>query len=175
MTAPALTLRPMTFNDWPAVHSWGRLPQFCRFQPWGPNTEEQSRAHVQAAIAAWSRTPRERWVYMALVDGHPIGSGEIRLHSRDHRQGEIAYGIHPDLWGRGLGTSVGHALLAIGFSQLRLHRVHATCDPRNLGSAAVLRKLGLTYEGRLRHTLLLRDGWRDSLMFSILEDEWVPR
>jgi RimJ/RimL family protein N-acetyltransferase len=55
---------------------------------------------------------------------------------------------------------------------LRLHRVHATCDPRNLGSARVLTKLGMTFEGRLRHTQLIRDGWRDSLVFSVLEDEW---
>ncbi|MFF4050393.1 GNAT family N-acetyltransferase [Streptomyces chartreusis] len=53
-----------------------------------------------------------------------------------------------------------------------LHRIFATCDPRNLGSARVLTKLGMTYEGRLRHTAWIRDGWRDSLTFSILEEEW---
>ncbi|MET7476294.1 hypothetical protein ABZT17_18240 [Streptomyces sp. NPDC005648] len=25
---------------------------------------------------------------------------------------------------------------------------------------------------RVGHTALIRDGWRDSLMFSLLEDEW---
>jgi len=168
----ALTLRPVRPEDWAAVHSWGSLPQFCRFQPWGPNTEAESRAHVQAAIDAWSRTPRLRWVYLACVDGQPIGSGELRIHSMGHRQGEIAYGVHPDLWGRGFGTGIGHALLAIGFGQLELHRIHATCDPRNLGSARVLRRLGMTYEGRHRHTLLIRDGWRDSDVFGILDNEW---
>lgn len=103
----------------------------------------------------------------------PIGSGEVRIHSRDHRQGEIAYGVHPDLWGRGLGTGIGHALLAIGFGELNLHRIHATCDPRNLGSARVLRRLGMTHEGRLRQTILIRDGWRDSDVFSILAHEWA--
>ncbi|MET9021423.1 GNAT family protein [Actinopolymorpha sp. NPDC004070] len=51
----------------------------------------------------------------------------------------------------------------------------ATCDPRNAGSAALLRRLGMAYEGRLRHTMLLRDGWRDSETFGILEDEWRAR
>jgi RimJ/RimL family protein N-acetyltransferase len=32
----------------------------------------------------------------------------------------------------------------------------------------------MTYEGRLRHTLLIRDGWRDSEIFSILDNEWRP-
>ncbi|GLX06180.1 hypothetical protein Misp03_31070 [Microbispora sp. NBRC 16548] len=53
-----------------------------------------------------------------------------------------------------------------------MHRVYATCDPRNTASAAVLNKLGMTYEGHLRHTMKLRDGWRDSAIFSILATEW---
>ena len=27
-------------------------------------------------------------------------------------------------------------------------------------------------EGRLRHTMKIRDGWRDSSLFSMLADEW---
>jgi RimJ/RimL family protein N-acetyltransferase len=39
----------------------------------------------------------------------------------------------------------------------------------------VLNKLGMTYEGHLRHTARIRDGWRDSLVFSVLEEEWGAR
>ena len=52
-----------------------------------------------------------------------------------------------------------------------MHRVFATCDPRNTASAGVLRKVGMAREGRLRHTLLIRDGWRDSDVYSVLEGE----
>ncbi|GAB2939316.1 hypothetical protein GCM10022245_77690 [Streptomyces mayteni] len=38
----------------------------------------------------------------------------------------------------------------------------------------MLGKLGTTHEGRHRHTALIRDGWRDSEVFSILEAEWRP-
>ena len=51
----------------------------------------------------------------------------------------------------------------------------ATCDPRNLGSAGVLVNAGLSYEGRMRETLLLGSGWRDSSFYSILESDWAPR
>ncbi|MGW2162047.1 hypothetical protein [Nonomuraea sp. NPDC001699] len=36
----------------------------------------------------------------------------------------------------------------------------------------MLSKLGMTWEGRHRHTALIRAGWRDSELFSIIEDEW---
>lgn len=66
----------------------------------------------------------------------------------------------------------GGELLRHGFERLGLHRIFATCDPRNVASARVLSKLGMTWEGRHRHTALIRDGWRDSEMFGVLEDEW---
>ncbi|GAA2687950.1 hypothetical protein GCM10010412_076250 [Nonomuraea recticatena] len=80
--------------------------------------------------------------------------------------------MHPRFWGQGVGTEIGRELLSRGFEELDLHRIYATCDPRNLGSARVLSKLGMTWEGRHRHTTLIRDGWRDSELFSILEEEW---
>jgi ribosomal-protein-alanine N-acetyltransferase len=170
--ATTVRLRPVEATDWQAVHSWGSLPEFCRYQAWGPNTPEQSRTFVEAAVAAWSQNPQTRHVYVAYIGEQVVGMGELRVRESEHRQGEISYGLHPRCWGRGLGTMLGRELLRIGFEYLSLHRVYATCDPRNLGSAGVIRRLGMAYEGRLRHTLLIRDGWRDSDIYSILEDEW---
>ncbi|MFC8201609.1 GNAT family N-acetyltransferase [Streptomyces sp. NPDC057298] len=167
-----MTLSRIDLADWRAVHSWASLSQVCRFQTWGPNTEEQTRAFVAAAVEAWSRAPQQRFPYAARVEGDVVGMGELHVRSRGQRQGEITHAVHPRVWGQGVGTAIGNDLLARGFEDLRLHRIYATCDPRNLGSAQVLSKLGMTWEGRHRHTALIRDGWRDSDTFSILEDEW---
>jgi len=51
--------------------------------------------------------------------------------------------------------------------------VAATCDPRNEASAVVLAKIGMIYEGRLRHSIRIRDGWRDSDIYGILASEWA--
>ena len=74
--------------------------------------------------------------------------------------------------GAGVGTAIARALLGVAFESMNLHRVMATCDPRNLASAAVLQKVGMTFEGQLRHTMQIRDGWRDSSVFSVLANEW---
>ncbi|MGW4476286.1 GNAT family N-acetyltransferase [Nonomuraea sp. NPDC004354] len=158
--------------DWRAVHSWAALSEVCRFQTWGPNTEEQTRTFVATAVDAWSHTPQQRFAYVARLEGVVVGMGELHVRSQEQRQGEITYVVHPRFWGQGLGTAIGNELLACGFEKLNLHRIHATCDPRNIGSARVLSKLGMTWEGRHRHTQLIRDGWRDFELFSILEDEW---
>lgn len=168
---PKVQLKPLRMTDWTAVHSWAKLPEACRYQPYGPDSEEQTRAFVTAAVNAWNDRPQSWFVYAAHVDGQVLGLGQLDVKAK-HRQGELRYVAHPRVWGRGIGTAIGSSLLRIGFEEMDLHRMYGTCDPRNTASATVLKKLGMTFEGRMRHTMLIRDGWRDSELFSILDNEW---
>jgi ribosomal-protein-alanine N-acetyltransferase len=160
-----LTLRPLTLDDIAAVHEWASLPESCRYQAWGPNTYEQTQEYVRAAVAA---SPG-RQVFGVLVGGQVVGSAELKLHGAS--TGEIAYAIHPRVWGQGIATAAARELLRMGFSQHGRHRIFGTCDPRNIASAAVLRKIGMRYEGRMRGTAYTRDGWRDSDLYAILVDD----
>jgi RimJ/RimL family protein N-acetyltransferase len=163
-------LRPVRDEDWEAVHDWAKRDEVCRFQPWGPNTEADTRAFVSTAAAAWSHDPQDRYPYAIEVDGRVSGLADLKVLSQHH--GEISYIVHPRLWGHGIATEAGRRLLEVGFGELGLHRIFGTCDPRNGASAQVLAKLGMSYEGQLRETVLLRDGWRDSDLYAVLEHEW---
>lgn len=166
-------LRPLEVGDWQAVHGWASRAESCRYQSWGPNTDAETEAFVRAAMAARSAVPPTRFVYAFVLDGRVVGSGELNL--RGSEAGEISYVVHPDFWGRGIATAAARQLVDLGFAEHGLHRVFATCDPRNVGSARVLRRLGMTYEGRMREVQLIRDGWRDSELFSVLVHEWSGR
>ena len=63
--------------------------------------------------------------------------------------GGIAYAVHVDLWGQGYGEAIARAVVQIAFEEVGLHRVVATCDPRNVASARVLQKIGMTFDRRL--------------------------
>ena len=102
-----------------------------------------------------------------------IGSGELNIRDIINRIGEIAYIVNPDYWGKGIATEAAKLLIEFGFKELNLHRNYAKCDTRNIGSDKVLGKIGMTMEGRMREDLLIKDGWRDSLLYSILEHEWI--
>jgi len=158
-------LRPLALGDVDAVHDWARLPEACRYQSWGPNTDEQSRAYVEAAVASTA----DRFVFAVVSDGDVVGNAELRLRARS--TAEIAYVIHPRVWGQGIATAAARELLRLGFGVHGRHRMFATCDPRNLASAAVLRKVGMQYEGRMRGTAYIRDGWRDSDLYARLADD----
>lgn len=99
-----------------------------------------------------------------------VGAAELVIDIAN-RSGTIGYIVHPDYWGQGVATEAATCLIDDGFNRLKLHRIWATCDSRNIASAKVLKKIGMQQEGRLRDHLRLNDGWRDSLVFGILEDE----
>ena len=170
---PLLRLRSIAVSDTDRVHEWSALPEACRYQPWGPNTHADTQEFVAEAVGAWLVNPQLRWVW-AVVDPSDVvvGIGEVKL--RGHRRAEISYAVHVELWGQGIGSTIGQLLSGWAFEHLtELERLEATCDPRNVASESVLRHVGMTHEGTLRHVLRIRDGWRDSKVFSILRSEWV--
>ena len=167
-----LTLRPIELSDAARVHEWTSQEAACKHQTWGPNTREQTWAFVAAAARTWDEPDGSRLVWAAELAGvGVVGIGETKR--KTFSCVEIAYAVHVELWGRGLGTGLARLLLDTAFADPAAERVQATCDPRNLASAAILRRAGFSFEGTLRHTAQLREGWRDSAMHSILRREWT--
>ena len=63
--------------------------------------------------------------------------------------------------------------MEFGFRELKLHRISAAIGPDNAASIVIARRLGMTYEGRIRDHVFTNGKWRDSLLYSVLVDEWV--
>ena len=81
----------------------------------------------------------------------------------------LAAGTH----GRGINTRTKYLLLEHCFESLSAHRVEFKTDAANRRARGALRKIGATPEGTLRSHTLMHDGrYRDTIYYSILEDEW---
>ncbi len=66
-----------------------------------------------------------------------------------------------------------YLMLRHAFETLGAVRVQLKTDARNLHSQRAMEKLGCHREGVLRHHMILPDGFiRDSVMYSITNDEW---
>lgn len=168
-------LREFKINDWPVVHRYASQELVCRYQAWGPNTEKESQNYVKQVLEDAKQIPRSRYAFAIIQkqDEKLIGAIELSIDDFTNRSGEIGYVLHPDYWGKGIATEAAHIIIGFGFSQINLHRIVATCDPRNVASARVLEKVGMVQEGRLRDHILLGNGWRDSFLYSILEKEYM--
>jgi RimJ/RimL family protein N-acetyltransferase len=169
-----LLIRELEAADWRAMHEYASLLEVVRYEPWGPNTEEESREFLLRAVEAQS-SPARRSYELGLVlkeTGALIGCAGIRPKlDEGMRDADFGYTLHPEAWGQGLATEAARALVAFGFDELNLHRIWATCHVDNCASARVLEKAGLRREGTLRQNRLQRGEWRDSHLYAILETD----
>jgi RimJ/RimL family protein N-acetyltransferase len=99
--------------------------------------------------------------------------GGTGLHTRlGQEQLEIGYWIHKDFANQGLVTESTAALVKVAFEIVHVHRIEIHCDPQNLASASIPRKLGFTHEGTLRSKMRFLDHWIDSMIWGLLEEEY---
>ena len=99
--------------------------------------------------------------------------GGTGLHTRlSESELEIGYWIHKDYINQGLVTESTAALIKVAFELIHIHRIEIHCDPRNVASAAIPRKLGFTHEGTLRAKTRFLDGWSDSMIWGLLDAEY---
>lgn len=173
LSSGKLLLRELAESDWSDVHQYASQDIVSEYQTWGPNTEEESKNYVLKGMEDSSRRPRTRFVLAIIYEEVMVGAVELNIRDISNKVGEISYIISPNYWGNGIATEAGNLLINFGFEEIILHRIFATCDPRNVGSSRVLEKLGMKKEGVIREHLLAKDGWRDSLLYSILEQEWA--
>lgn len=174
LVGKAIILRELDYADWVSVHRYASLKEVCQFQPWGPNSIEETKSYVEECLIDAKKPLRTRYVLGAInkENQQMIGAGEFNIREEFNREGEIGYILHPYEWGKGFATEIASLLVDFGFKSFHLHRIFATCDLRNIGSYRVLEKIGMTRDRLLREHILLRDGWRDSLLYSILENKW---
>lgn len=167
VSGPRLDLARFRDGDLEAVHAFASNPVVCRYTTWGPNSLAETRAFLAEATAVRA----DEYVLAVILDGSVIGSAAVWSTSASDKAGEMGYTLHPHCWDKGYATEVAGLLLRVGFEQLGLERVAATCDPENLASARVLEKAGLRYEGRLRGNVVARGRRRDSLMYGIIRSD----
>jgi RimJ/RimL family protein N-acetyltransferase len=104
-----------------------------------------------------------------------IGSSRFYFIDQKNHRLNIGYTwFHPSTWGTLANLETKYLMLTFAFETLHVNRIELMTDSRNTRSQAAIKKLGATQEGVLRKHLVLHDGHvRDSVVFSIIKDEWA--
>lgn len=86
----------------------------------------------------------------------------------------LGFALAESRQGKGLMTDALRLGIGYMFGEMNLHRISANYLPHNLGSAAVLKRLGFTVEGYARDYLLIEGRWQDHILTSLLNPGWAP-
>ena len=168
-----LTLRAMTFADAADMFAYAGDEEVARYVTWSPHKSvEDSREFLRSILAGYEQGSVYNLGIELNETRQMIGTvGVVKLNST-HRFAELGWAIGRAYWNRGYMTEAAAAIVDHLFVAEDLHRIEAACDPANPGSAKVMTKIGMTFEGRMRDCRFVKGQFVTLDVYSLLRREW---
>ncbi len=178
LSTQRLLLRGLELSDALAIFAYARDPEVAKWTLWSAHeSPADSRAFIREyAFPSYAR--RQHEPYGLILKDDPsrevvgtVGCFRSDGSTKDLRL-EMGYALARPHWGKGLMAEAGAEVLRHLFATTAVDRIQARCKVENVGSARVLEKLGMRYEGTLRRALTHAGRPWDMKYYSILRDDY---
>jgi ribosomal-protein-alanine N-acetyltransferase len=168
-----LILRKITFEDIEDMHLYGSDEEVSKYVTWNTHeTISDTKGFVEFVLNKYENKQVSPWGIEYKENGKFIGTIDFVWWQPDHKIAEIGYVISQNYWRKGLTTEIAKEIIKFGFEEMNLVRIQARCDVENIGSARVMEKAGMSFEGIIRKGIFVKGKHRDLKMYSILKEEF---
>lgn len=168
-------LRPLEINDFNHLLTFAvDEPEIWKYSLLSGAGEEGLKKYITQAVEARQAHKEYPFIVYDKINQSYAGSTrfyDIQLAYHTVQLGYTWYG--KKFQGTGLNKHCKFLLFTFAFEQMGFERVELRADNRNTRSKAAMQSIGCTVEGVLRrHMPTPEGGRRDSIVLSILDDEW---
>ncbi|MBQ8356424.1 MAG: GNAT family N-acetyltransferase [Clostridia bacterium] len=168
-----LLLRALRVTDAPDMYDYAKRPEVTRYLLWNPHPDiTHTRRYLEYLGGRYRLGQFYDWALISKKDHRMIGTCGFVRFDCPHNCAEIGYVLNPDYHGRGLMPEAARRVMQFGFSVLGLHRIEARYMVENTPSRHVMEKLGMTFEGVRRSSMLVKGLYRDIGICAILANEF---
>jgi RimJ/RimL family protein N-acetyltransferase len=169
-----LTLEPIEERHAPGIFDAMQDEEVCRYLAWPPpRALDETLGLIREAQDAMARGQTIVYAQVWNASGRAVGSTRLLDVRPADRQVEIgATFLARDYWRTPANTESKYLFLRHCFEALGCVRVALKTDGRNVRSQEAIARLGAVREGTLRRHMNVRGYQRDTVYFSILDDEW---
>jgi RimJ/RimL family protein N-acetyltransferase len=150
LTTARLHLEPCDLAHLDGLHAMNADPDVMRYISGRPETLEETRAMVVRVQARWRQFGYSWWTFLDRASGEVAGAGCIQNLRRTVAAEpdpasplEIGWRLRRERWHQGLASEAANAMAEFAFGILKAPELYAVCDPENVASAAVMRRLGM--------------------------------
>lgn len=168
-------LRPLNANDCVNLRVFSQNePELWQFSLQKAAGEKNLQEYIQMAVLARENKREYPFIVFDKRTKQYAGSTrfyDIQLVYRSLQLGFTWYG--KAFHGTGLNKHCKYLLLQFAFEKMGMERVEFRADNNNERSIAAMKSIGCKVEGILRsHMPKAEGGRRDSIVLSILKEEW---
>jgi len=149
-------------------------PDTWKYSQISAKGDQGMRKFISTALA--NRAAGKEYAFIVFDKQGNEYTGSTRFYDIQPENGmlQLGYTWYGEKFrGTGLNKHCKFLLLQFAFGELGMQRVEFRADARNERSIAAMKSLGCKVDGILRSHMWLEDGSRrDSIVLSILKDEW---
>ena len=167
-------LEPMTVEHLPGLSEVGLDEEIWRFTTVMIRSPEEMRSYMESALNLQREGTTLPFVTIERSSGQTVGSTRFGNYDPANRRIEIGWTWIARPWQRtAINTEAKYLMLSHAFEKIRCVRVELKTDVLNAPSRKAMLRIGAKEEGILRkHTLMWTGRYRDSIYYSILDEEW---
>ena len=167
-------LEPMTLSHHAGLSEVGLDPEIWRYTLVVVKTPDDMRSYMESALDLQRDGTTLPFVTIERSSGRIVGSTRFGNYDAANRRIEIGWTWIAPPWQRSaINTDAKYLMLTHAFEKLGCVRVELKTDVLNTPSRKAMLRIGATEEGVLRKHSLVWDGrFRDSIYYSILDEEW---
>lgn len=167
-------LEPLSLDHFDDLLAAASDPELWRWTREQADSPEELRAYIERALDAARKGTAMPFATISRDAGRAVGSTRFANFSSEDRHVEIGWTWLAREWQRtGVNTEAKYLMLRHAFETLGCIRVELKTDVLNERSRAAILRLGAREEGVLRkHVITTTGRVRDTVYYSILENEW---
>lgn len=167
-------LEPLSEKHWAGLCAVGLDPDLWQLMPSRASNAEEMRGWIRTALQAQAAGTALPFATMNRSSGEVVGSTRFLNIDAGNRRVEIGATWIARPWQRtAVNTEAKYLMLRHAFETLGCIRVELKTDSLNHRSRNAILRLGAREEGTLRsHVITWSGRRRDTVYYSILEDEW---
>ncbi|RJE90515.1 N-acetyltransferase [Paenibacillus sp. 1011MAR3C5] len=164
-------LRKISLEDAADMFEYCSDDEVSQYTTWNSHQSiEDTRAFIQYILNKYDQQQLAPWGIEDKATGKFIGSCGYVDWVPNHARGELAYALSRSYWNRGYMTEIVKRLIEIGFEKMGLVRIEARCLTANIGSARVMEKSGLIYEGTMSKVVFCKGAHHDLKLYALVKD-----
>jgi ribosomal-protein-alanine N-acetyltransferase len=172
LAGAGVLLRYPCESDADALFRLASDPEVTRFFSWGPYRSRREAGEWIATLPG-RREEGSSLEFAIVREGEGlVGITCVSEISRRDRRCVVGTWIGRRQWGTGVNGASKALVAHFAFEQLRVERLGAYADVRNLRSQRALERVGFQREGVLRAFHRHGDVPRDVISYSLLRAEW---
>ncbi len=167
-------LRPLVESDFDILSQFSlEEPDLWTYSLVPAGGLKNLRKYMDIAFKSKNNKMSYAFIVFDKRTGKYAGSTRFYDYQELHNTVQLGYTWYgKDFQGTGLNKNCKYLLLEFAFEALGIDRVEFRADATNERSIAAMKSIGCTAEGILRSNCKAEVGRRDSIILSILKDEW---